>query len=325
MKDSRIPADVDRWIVQMDLGTLADEDRRRLNIWLEESPANRLLFAEASALWFGSGQADLSESVRSDMPEQRYRPRQRPWRGLIWGAVATVAALIAIPQAPDWWSAVRYDYAVAGGAPVQLNTLADGSEVSAAPGSAFDFASDDQSRTLTLDDGSVWLSVAKDASRPFRVVTRYGTVEVTGTVFGVAHLEDRIVVSVDEGSVNVTPKNKTVKGLTAGDSLDPAGQLTEGQIRYGSLGWKEGQMRFNEASFEELVSALQPFARNRIVLLANAGNMDVDRTARMNGLTADASGFSGVVELGKVEQTIAWVANQRGLRITSAAGWMLIH
>ena len=326
MKDSKIPADVDRWIVQMDLGTLADEDRRRLNTWLDESPANRLLFAETSALWFGSGQADLSQIRASgDGRAERHRPRQRAWRGLAWGAVATVAALLAIPQAPDWWSKARYDYAVASGASVQLNTLADGSEVSAAPGTAFDFTSDGQSRTLRLEDGSVWLSVAKDASRPFRVETRYGTVEVTGTVFGVAHLEERIVVSVDEGSVNVTPRNKAVERLSAGDTLDPAGLLTGGQIRHGALGWKEGQMRFHEATFEELASALQPFAANRIVLLTDVENVGIDSTARMNGLTADASGFSGVVELGKVEQTIAWVANQQGLRITSAAGWMLIH
>lgn len=326
MKESNTPADLDRWIVQLDVGTLSSQDRERMHEWLGQSTANRIAFAEASALWFGSGQAELRTRASDDAKVRRHVPGNRVWRGLMWGAAMMVGVVLLAPHAPHWWSAARFDYATAQGGPVEQATLPDHSQVWMAPASTFDFHADADSRTLSLASGAVWLDVAKDANRPFTVQTRFGSVEVTGTVFGVATLSDRFVVSVDEGSVAVTPDGSTTAHLGDGDSLDPAGKLSPGSVRYGTLGWKEGQMRFHQASLGQVISALQPFAEHRLVLLADTGHVSIATPgATLNGLTADASGFSGVVELSKAEPAISWIARQHGLRITSAAGWTLIH
>ena len=70
--------------------------------------------------------------------------------------------------------------------------------------------------------GEAYFSVSKDRSRPFIVALSEIKVRVTGTKFNVkAYPEDsKIAISLEEGSVNITDKNKNVYPLKVGQNAD---------------------------------------------------------------------------------------------------------
>jgi anti-sigma factor RsiW len=80
-----------------------------------------------------------------------------------------------------------------------LVTLAGPSDVKLAPGTRM-MVHDE--RHISVARGAVWLDVCKE-DRYFRVTTPSGDVTVFGTVFGVEVMNDRTVVTVAEGTVQV--------------------------------------------------------------------------------------------------------------------------
>lgn len=81
--------------------------------------------------------------------------------------------------------------------------LPDGSRISLDGRSAVDLQFDAQSRTLRLLSGEVLLDVAKDANRPFRVVTEHGSVRALGTRFVVERLDGSTRLAMLESSTEV--------------------------------------------------------------------------------------------------------------------------
>lgn len=88
--------------------------------------------------------------------------------------------------------------------------LPDGSRISLGGHSAVDLHFDEQSRTLRLISGEILLDVAKDASRPFRVVTAYGSIRALGTRFVVEQLDGATRLAMIESSTEVKSVGTTL-------------------------------------------------------------------------------------------------------------------
>ncbi|MBN1516426.1 FecR domain-containing protein [Candidatus Sumerlaeota bacterium] len=87
---------------------------------------------------------------------------------------------------------------------------------------------------IQFNRGKVWLDVEK-GGEGFEVVSDWGLVHVTGTSFGVTHLDEGIRVDVAEGSVDVEDFS-IMRSITAGQfiiisdsGLGPAQSRSEGQ------------------------------------------------------------------------------------------------
>lgn len=161
-------------------------------------------------------------SWQNGAPEPRRRVLWRARRPNAWRA-AIAAGLSVVILASAWlWPRLAGEQPQLGElayrtAPGERRVieLPEGSQVTLDADSALRVHLTRERRALTLSAGEAYFQVAKDAARPF--VVRAGATQVTavGTAFNVRTSENRTVVAVVEGEVEVvgTP-GQTVTGST---------------------------------------------------------------------------------------------------------------
>ena len=141
-------------------------------------------------------------------------------------------------------------------APMQVVTLADGSQVTLKKGArlAFDpnFGTGD-TREVTLE-GVAFFNITKDAAHPFVVKGENFSVRVLGTSFEIDENANRVVV--ETGRVEVAAATGKMV-LTAGESA----QLEEGSLQKtiadpNSIYWKTGTLTFNGKTFLEVIEEI---------------------------------------------------------------------
>ncbi|MGY3040275.1 transmembrane sensor [Rhodanobacter sp. TND4EL1] len=131
-------------------------------------------------------------------------PRRRTTR---WGRVAVVAAACVLVVAG--WVGTRpfanagVEYATAIGEHRSIH-LDDGTVVALAPSSRISVNFSAGRRRVSLRQGEAEFDVAHDASRPFAVYAGANMIQDIGTRFSVNRLPSGTIVSVTEGSVQVT-------------------------------------------------------------------------------------------------------------------------
>lgn len=84
-------------------------------------------------------------------------------------------------------------------------TLDDGSKVVLGGNTRLEVALTREARLIELANGEAFFTVARDATRPFKVRAGDATVVAVGTEFNVRKSSDRALVSVVEGRVRVEP------------------------------------------------------------------------------------------------------------------------
>jgi len=129
-------------------------------------------------------------------------------------------------------------------------------------------------RTVYLD-GEAFFNVAKDESRPFRVVTDHGVIRQYGTSFNVNTTEKPNVTQVVlvEGSVGLSSVAGKERMLVPGEK----GEMTadEGEISVEKVdiavftSWNEGKYKFNDCDMQTLMSVLEHWYGKHIVFSNN--------------------------------------------------------
>ncbi|HWA08318.1 MAG TPA: FecR domain-containing protein [Opitutaceae bacterium] len=210
------------------------------------------------------------------MAKVNLRLRRRRRRLVGGGSVAVFIFFFALWAVPY----VRHTAAVATvAAQRRVHSLADGSvaELNARSSLWVDFRHGQ--RTVRLDQGEAFFSVAKDARHPFLVKTPAGVIRVTGTKFNVRVAETGMVeVTLVEGAVTM----RTAAGEE--DKLVPGQQLAAGP----------GQTQLKALSPEAVENALA-WKRGRIVLDGLTLAEAADRMSRFHGhgisVAADVAGL----------------------------------
>jgi transmembrane sensor len=154
-------------------------------------------------------------------------------------------------------------------------------------------------RSAMLDSGDARFEVAPDASRPFTVQTRLGTLTVVGTAFTVSDRGGPLSVSVEHGHVRwqtANPADPSDLGppidLFAGNRLtlrpgrppEIARQVDASQAR----AWREGWLLFDNVRLDEALPAINAF-RTRPIVLADARVGALPLTGRFKA--ADSNGL----------------------------------
>lgn len=242
-----IPGDIleqaAEWTVRLDGVHGAEQARMRADFeaWLARDPLHgaaaaemRAVIGEVETLRLPAGGA--SGPARTALNAGFARSRRRTVRGAL-GALALACALAL----PAWLALEAYPAATlladVGTATGEWRTerLGDGSRVTLGSGSAVDLHFDQQRRTLTLLRGDVLVDVAADATRPFVVETRHGSIRALGTRFVVLRedesteltmLQHRVEVrSASAGTAVVVGEGERVRigtdGVTALDRVIP--------------------------------------------------------------------------------------------------------
>jgi transmembrane sensor len=127
------------------------------------------------------------------------------WLGLAAAAAVCAVFLVAGPRLPfPFGRAAAVDsFATRTGEHMQV-TLPDGSQVNLGARSKLSIDYTRNARDVRLETGEAFFAVQKDATRPFRVHVLDAVVTAVGTAFDVRTTNDRVLVAVAEGTVQVT-------------------------------------------------------------------------------------------------------------------------
>lgn len=208
--------------------------------------------------------ADSQKGVHAD-GRSRERPNER---GRWMSSLIMATALGGVTVALSWfavqsgWLAARVRVE-APEAELHSAVLPDGSKMILAPRTnlAFDFRGG--TRQLELSKGEAFFTVRHDETRPF--IVRIGSLTATalGTQFAVSSEPDHVIVTVQEGIVEVvgsgSPEAKDRRWrLTAGfqgrfDSTNHAATISSVDAAT-ALAWREGRLNYSDEQLRVVVA-----------------------------------------------------------------------
>lgn len=254
----RVLQEAAEWLVRLD-GEVDAAERNAFRDWLDADPEH----LEAIERLQGSLAAlrDLPrEPARAALDSiARRRVGRKPIKALALAALLLLPVGLALQHFPP--SYLLADIRTGSG---QWSTqqLADGSRISLDGSSAVDLQFDDQRRTVRLLQGEIRVDVAKDATRPFVVLTEHGSVRALGTRFVVEQLSDASRVVMLESSTEVDSAGKRAV-VQAGQALrfDAAGPGPLQSIDAAGFeqAWGQHQLLVRDQSLDQVLERL---ARN---------------------------------------------------------------
>lgn len=311
---SKIEARAADWIAHRDSGQWTETDRRALEEWLSESPAQKVAYLRLNAAW---ERADRLRALRSSEPVQRsleppriVPPAQRAKTGAIWSyrAAAAIAAIgIASSVTIDFNRPdLRHQYATPIGAR-EIVALDDGTKLTLNTETRLSTRVDRGERTVWLEKGEAFFDVAHDASRPFVIVAGDRRVTVVGTKFSMGRDGERLKVDVVEGRVQVQVGNSPPTMLTRGESAVGEGKSvlvtrrTERQS-IAATSWLEGRLVFDQMTIAEAAAQFNRYNRRKLIVAdPAAGSIRIGGSFDANNIEGFArlaqSGFGLVIDL----------------------------
>jgi transmembrane sensor len=277
----------------------------RLAAWRSAAPENERHFAVMQQLWHRSQREDplatqaeppsigqLLTSARANRSTERGQatqatrrltpaqgtalPARDGWRRFRWigGAVAGVAATLLVAVlatrqgvAPATRSLGSAEF-VTDTSETATARLDDGSVVRLAPRSRLRVSHAADARESWLD-GEAYFAVAHDKSRPFRVRTRAGTVEVLGTRFDLRVEADELRLIVTEGRValrTATGRRELTMGEVA--SVNAQGEIVVETVEDPAalMTWTKGFLVFQETPLRQVARELEARFGVRVLL-----------------------------------------------------------
>lgn len=273
-------ADLDaawHWVLRLRDERATAEDLAAWLQWYEADERHRRAFDEMQAFWHETGKLadDASVLALADSAAQRYSLRSG-WRralpAIAAGLMVIVVALVSVVISN------RSEQPPALAVDVRETRLPDGSTVELAPRSSVSPHYTHDSRLLVMegDSGEAYFSVARNPQRPFVVQVGTMRVRALGTAFNVRRADDRIVVSVTHGVVEVCgdheqrgPDGCGTK-VAAGNRLvwlaNDAEPSVEPATEASTLAWRQGRLEYHNEPLASVIADVNRYSRRPIVI-----------------------------------------------------------
>ncbi|MGE0968977.1 FecR family protein [Klebsiella sp. WOUb02] len=199
-------------------------------------------------------------------PAASARPRWRHWAA---AAVVVLASLPALLLLPDAWLRWQADYYTAAGEIRQV-TLPDGSRVDLDSRSAIELHFNDRERRVTLLSGNAWFTVAPLSSRetrPFRVEANGGTTQALGTQFSVDLDGSGADVAVHEHSVRVSYKGQSLVLAEQQGARYADNRLTRHSVSPAQFAWRRGWLIIDQQPVSEAIARINRYQNQTVVVV----------------------------------------------------------
>lgn len=262
--------------------------RRELEQWRGRSLEHASAYDEAMSRWqlLGGMAADLRNRFTEPATKRQNTTLAGRRSVLSMGILAAATALFG--GASWYWQQPVFTQAYQTGTAEQIKVALPDSSMDGLEGSRIDLNARStvwvqlyrHRRVARLEEGAARFEVMADASRPFSVSTRAGTVEVIGTVFTVSDWGGTVSVAVERGHVQFRPLVPDGGGTDA-RPLPSVIDLRGGEIltiRDGraepvrsidpavAAAWREGWLVFDNARLDEVIPAINAFRLKPIFL-----------------------------------------------------------
>lgn len=183
--------------------------------------------------------------------------------------------------------------------------LPDGSSITLGGHTKLSVALSVQRRSVSLLEGQAWFHVAHDPHWPFTVAAGYGVITDVGTAFLVTRESDRVIVTVTEGTVEVSARPtmrlsfKRDDGVTLRPVLAPI-RLSRGEElafndngalsrvkqadTHAATAWTHGGLTFDDQPLRYVVETVNRYSSRHIVVNPSAGALRYSGIVFENGI-----------------------------------------
>lgn len=246
-----------------------EQQRRDFEQWVGSDPEHVAAYERARILW------DRFDVVKPEYERMR-RSGRIGRRAVVLGILATavsVPTLLALRR-----SGAFADY-VTDVAERRTISLPDGSSVELGGYSALSVDYSATARRLVLYRGQAFFRVARDNDRPFLVDAIAGTTQALGTEFDVNIINDEVIVSVIEHSVQVKTTSSAPVTVASGWQVSYLGEdvtsAKEADIDVAQA-WRQDRIIFEDVPLSRVLAELERYRRGKILLMDNnAGQLPV--------------------------------------------------
>jgi transmembrane sensor len=294
------------WLQRMHAGA---DDERVVEAWLDwcqRDPLNQQAFDELAAVWELSGQLAAPQASRAAprMP----RPRR-------YALAASLGAVLVSAIAGSWWvnRPVQQDVVASElASPTGINTvttLADGSLLELGGGTRVTVELGPRERRVRLHEGELYVTVRKDASRPFSVDAGLLEAIATGTAFNVLLTEERTTVTVAEGSVDALYEGQAA--ATPNMRVKSSQQLVYSHASHSAevratdpqraIAWRAGKLHYDNEPLSEVIATVNRYADKRILIAdPRLGAMGYIGTVHLDNIGGFLKGLPDVFQVSVV-------------------------
>jgi transmembrane sensor len=296
--NSQIYEEASVWFVEMRAGDVDAAGRQRFDAWVRKSPEHLRAYLEISEIWDDAPLVDEAQSVAADeliakaragaevvpfggpsvntpapgASRQTSLPRFRA-RGR-WAAAAAVGAIACGLAAFLGYRHFREPEYSTGIGEQRVLTLADGTRVELNSRTRLTIRFTDERRDVELNEGQAMFTVAKDARRPFVVLSRNLTVRAVGTAFDVNQQGTNTTVTVVDGRVAVgTPGSASPAPVMvdAGEQVTAPVQvhkpLRAARVNVSAAtAWTHGELVFEGSRLADVIEEFNRHNERQIVL-----------------------------------------------------------
>lgn len=220
-----------------------------------------------------------------------------PWACWLGGGFAVVTMAAIAVMFPVWqhrfWPAAGLSSPVTyqtGVGRLQDVQLPDGSSITLGGRTKLPVAFTAQRPSVTLIEGQAWFKVVHNPHWPFAVAAGEGLITNVGAAFVVTREYDRVIVTVTQGTVEVTTRKprqvpRTLnRGVIQTSVLTPI-RITEGEElvytakealssvtdNHAATVWTHGRLRFENESLRDVTEAVDRCSSRHIVVSQKAG------------------------------------------------------
>ena len=203
---------------------------------------------------------------------------------------------------------------------VRHTQLPDSSSVDLAVNSSVSVEYTATHRTLNLQSGEAFFSVAPNHARPFIVKAIGLRIRAVGTQFNVREADDRVVVTVAEGTVDVYPARSdeigadrsavSVSGalrLSAGNEVTWVVATGERIVRATdaerALAWRVGRLEFIDEPLAAVVADINRYSSRKLVIRDPA-------TARLT--------YTGTVLIGSIDEWLRAMPDEFPIKVIAS-------
>jgi len=315
-QDLRIAEEAADWLLR--LQTQPDAECHTSFIaWLKHSPRHieEFLLMSATARVAREGgrvaQLDVEALIREAAPgvttfdfKEHTQPRYSGTRRRHWTtALAAVATILAIAIGTWTWHLDSDTYVTPIGEQRNIK-LPDGSFIYLNTRSRVKVDYSGERRDIRLLEGEALFVVAREAARPFRVVTDSTVIQAVGTQFNVYRRDEATTVSVIEGQVKIA---RSAALLSAGDQ---AKVISDGHIvkeRAGNIdnavAWRQRRLVFQSDTLADIAREFNRYNRMQI---------------RIEGKEAEQRRFTAVFNADEPQALLMFIRDDPQLVVESA-------
>jgi len=268
------------WLLRQESPDWLERDQAALEAWLNESPQHLAAYWRLEAGWARTERLVALKPGR--MQRGQTSSRKISWPVLRFVAAASIVIAVTFG---GWysWSTREVEYATTIGQRARI-LLADGSRIQLNTNSAISVSFGIWQRTISLKKGEAFFDVQHDAARPFSVLAVGHRITDLGTKFAVRTSNDRLEVTLVEGSARL----ETISPLVQHHATD----LVPGEVAVATpstiavtklpmhslanaLAWRQGQLVFNHTTLSDAAAEFNRYNSTKLVIEPGIADLTV--------------------------------------------------